>query len=339
MANFRKGTDAAVEASKMGGGSKFSKLEFFSIKDAKDPRRVVRFVTDCDDWITTTMHPSQPTRPAPANFKGKWPARMGAVCRMDSNHGERTFPEHADCFHCLTPLPDGKPRAKNERTWALGILRTQEVNDQGNLVWVDQTKDFTTTKDGVETTEKVPAFVVFCMAYSNFWTTLEDQYKMRGTVLDRDFWITRKGFTMNDTDYGIVGNDPLYIDYGDGRGSVVYDFRDETLRAFYDIPDLGEYVANQASDDYYDRFFDTRHPQPSFGNDDEKSTNVTTPATEPSAADVKTIADRLSGGAQGYGPNAGATATVAAAPAAPAAAAVPGSATAVLPGTAAAPKS
>lgn len=315
MANFRRGTEQAEEASKSQGGSKFARLEYFTIKEEKDPSRIVRFLTDANEWITTTMHPSMPTRPAPAGYQGKWPQSMGAVCRMDADKGQRTFPEHADCFHCLTLQSDGKPRRKNERTWAIGILRQQNADG----TFSDVMKDVELKKeDGTVESKTMPFYVVFCQAWSNFWSTLDDHFKMRGTILDRDWKITRKGFTMNDTDYGIVPFDPVHVDLGDGKGSRVLDFRDADILKFYpDIPDLGEFVAHQASDEYYDRFFDTRRPQPSFGKEESAAasgpqTSVATPATEPAPASVQAIADRLTGIpgiAQGYGAQAGATTT------------------------------
>lgn len=317
-ANFRRGVEAAEEASKSQGGGRFNRLDYFTIKDAHDPTRIVRFITDADAWISTTMHPNMPTRPAPAGYTGKWPESMGCVCRMDSYKGQRTFPEYADCFHCITPDSKGKPRRKNDRTWAIGILRQQNPDKS----FSDVMRDVTITKDdGTEETTTIPHYVVFCQAWSNFWTTINDHYKIRGTILDRDWMITRKGFTMNDTDYGIVPLDPVNVMLPGKTEPQILDFRDEEILAFYtDIPDLGEFVADQASDEYYDKFFDTRHPQPAMKGSNNSGTadasanaaaTVSTPSTEPAPAAVSAIADRLQGVpgiATGYGAQAGTTA-------------------------------
>lgn len=363
--NFRRGSEAAEEASLSQAGGKFSKLDYFTIKDSKDPTRIVRFVTDVPQWITTTMHPNMPTRPAPAGFKGKWPEAMGCVCRMDSYKGQRTFPQHADCFHCITPQADNKPRRKNERTWGIGILREQypevvakmhpayspvigpdglpQLNPDGSpMVYAPNTPMLNpdgsqvmetvilmrdveriylhTKEDGTTEERKGPHYVIFCQAWSNFWSTLDDHYKMRQTILDRDWKITRKGFSMNDTDYGIVPFEPVTVLIPGTTEPRLLDFRDpEVLKIYSDIPSLGEFVANQASDEFYDKFFDTRHPQPSFGKDSAAAagaaaapaTAVVTPATEPAhVLAVQSIADRISGvpGVQnvtGYGPQAG----------------------------------
>ena len=320
--NFRRGTDAAEEASKLSQGGKFSRLDYFTIKDEKDPTRIVRLITDADAWITTTMHPNMPTRPAPTGYTGKWPQAMGCVCRMDSYKGQRTFPQYHDCFHCITPQTDGKPRRKNERTWGIGILRQQNADG----TFSDVMKEVEIAKDdGTKETRVEPHYVVFCQAWSNFRSTLDDHFKMRGTVLDRDWKITRKGFTMNDTDYGIVPFDPLMVLLPGTETPRVLDFRDAELLALYgDIPSLEEFVSNQASDDFYDRFFDVRRPQPAMTKDGaaaatgvaSAATAVVTPATEPAhVVAVQSIADRISGvpGVQnvtGYGPQAAASAPV-----------------------------
>jgi hypothetical protein len=301
MSAFRKGAKAAEDASKI-GGSKFSKTDYFAIKDEKDPVRIVRFLTDFDSWITTTMHPSMPTRPQPSGYKGTWPQSMGAVCRMDKSGGDRTFPEHDDCYHCITKYSDGAARKKNERTWAIGILREEITLADGSTGHKDKTKMVTYTKDDGTTEEREEiAYVVFCMAWSNFWSPIEAIAQMKGTCLDRDFRVIRKGFTMNDTEYSIAPYDPEYVDLGDGKGARVLDMRDADILARYqDAPDLEGFISNQASDEFYHRFFDVRFPFPASktgagasGAAGANPAGVTTPTNDVPVADLQALANRL----------------------------------------------
>lgn len=309
---FRTGADVADEAAKAAkaaAGKRFAQLEWFSIKE-KDPQHFknVRFVTDLPGWITVKMHNNQPTRPAPVGHTGNWPQRMSAVCRRDEDPKthERTFPDHADCYFCDEVKQkggkhDGKPVWPIDRTWGIGIERVEDgtKNADGSPHLVDKMVEVTRTIDGKEETALEPCYLLFVMSYGNFWGILHGIGQMRGTVVDRDFRITRTGFEMNDTEYRFSPFDPQMCTMPDSSQRQ-FDMRDPEILAYYDIPDLGEQVERQASDDYYDRFFDVRHAQPtSKGTTGEQTTapspDIQTPSGDVSPEQLASLVARVSG--------------------------------------------
>lgn len=270
--SFRKGAEAAKEAASKSGGSAFARTHFFGIKDGE--RAVVRLLTDYNDWLVVSQHSMVPTRPAPADFTGNWPASNTAVCRKDVAFTG----VYADCFVCDHVQIKGKPAKAVQRSWALAVLR-EEVTEGGRLVgYRDQVRKVAEMRDGkptgVEIEEK--AIVVINMAYNNFFNALEGYSSIYGTVLDRDYLIKRTGGGL-DTQYQIVPLDPITL--ADGRR---FDLREPDLMARYQpLPDLEAIVTERSSDDYYARFFDVRLPQPT-----SQSAGTSNPAVAAAQAEV-----------------------------------------------------
>lgn len=320
MASFRTGADKAQEAAKSsGGGAKFARFDYFRIpKEDKDkkPYRDIRFLTEFADndlglqaWITVAMHNSQPTRPAPAGYKGNWPQRMSAVCRNDKHDGQRTFPQFPDCCFCdylkqKGGKHAGKPIYAADRTFALALLREEDGtrNPDGTPHLRDAMQTVKRTINDVETEVEEPIILLIVQAYSNFWGGAHGIAAMKGTALDRDYRVTRIGWEMNDTDYQIAPHEPQTCTWPDGRVTPL-DFRDPEIRACYDIPDLAEIVEKQASDDYYARFFDDRMPQPAMDAADhtgggptvEPSAAIVTPTNDVTPERLRSLTDRING--------------------------------------------
>jgi hypothetical protein len=327
---FRTGAQEAEKAAEKAKGGSFTTVEYFSIKEGEYPNNTVdiRLLTEVDGWITVAQHPSLPTRQQPEGYKGKWPAFMTGVCRKDEHDGERTFPQFSDCWGCdVYRDKDGKPAKKQDRTWGLGILREEYRLPTGQMALRDKMREVSFERDGQTVTETRPHYVVFNMAWSNFWSPIKAVADMKGTCLDRDFRVRRTGFTMNDTDYQIAPHDPMQVTMPDGSMRNL-DFRDPEILAFYpDIPDLGEFIFERASDRHYDRFFDTRHPQPTFGKEGDANAapgqgQPAAPSNDVDPNRAAALAERLQGTlggtaaaqapaappAIGYGPQAGSAA-------------------------------
>lgn len=258
---FRKGAEAAEKASKSGN---FQRTEFFGLDDGESA--IVRFITDADAWIVVNQHQNVPTRPKPEGVE-KWPERMGAVCRKDEAF-EGMF---EDCYICdCIKQGNGKKYPNSARTWALACLREEVIGDgtkklggaamKGKKVgYRDVIREVQKTDDKGEATGDVikeKAVVVVNLGFKNFFSIMQGFASHYGTVLDRDYSIKRKGDGL-DTTYNIVPLDPVGLD-----------LRDPDTLAKYDIGiDLEAVISERASDNYYDRFFDVRHPIPARDSD------------------------------------------------------------------------
>lgn len=254
---FRKGADAAEEAAKR---RSFQRDHYFSLDDQESC--ILRFITDEPDWITVLQYNFVPTKPAPKDKDGKpferWPKSMSAVCRRDP-----AFEGIYDDDYIGENIID--PRTKKlfkpqPRVWALACLR-EEVKEDGRVVgYRDKVREVEVTRkgdDGRETTETVKekAIVIVNMAQKNFFGILAGFARRYGTMLDRDYYIKRKGDDQNTT-YEIVPLDKI-------EG---HDLRDPETAAKYVPPTpLEEIVAARASDEYYGRFFDPNWTEPEEG--------------------------------------------------------------------------
>lgn len=299
MANFGRGGQAARdEASKKQFGD-FKKTKYLQLKDGESI--VIRLIDDSNEWPYVYQHSFVPTKGAPPDWqkdvkdadKKQWPTAMGAVCRKQKNpdNGELVFPEYeGECFIC-----DHMENPKNKRgkyypavkLWARALVReevrgTQAAVDKGlcpaskigkiigfrdKMVEEQQTDD-----DGkVTSTKKVPEIIVINQSSKNFFGGIQAVWDTYGTVLDRDFRITRRGEGL-ETEYDIVAMDPM--DYKNAEGEVVrWSLEDPEIKAQYDkFVDLEEIISEQASDQRFDTFFDNRpgHEHPQTKKNDEK---------------------------------------------------------------------
>lgn len=228
--------------------------------------KVIRFVTDEQDFRETNQHFVN-TKKAPSDYPSdkKWPTRMGSVCRQSPGFDaiyDECYIDIADEF-----LVEGKkgPYHKKPglRLWAVAVERepltgTEEMAKAGLIeayevgstvgyqdVLVDREVDGKTLKE--------PKFVVLNFGLENFFNSVLGSHNAYGTVLDRDYKVTRKG-AGTDTDYIIAPLDKQK--HTDGKP---FDLRRPDLAEQYKIPfNLDEIIANLASDEYYEWFFDRR---------------------------------------------------------------------------------
>lgn len=238
---------------------------------------VVRWVTDEGDWRETRQHSFVNTKDAPADLPEgkKWPAKMGGVCRQSPGFDQ----VYDECYICEAPQyrkEDAKGRLRKPyaglRMWAVGVVRepvigTKEMADRGEIQayevgspvgYVDATYDKEIYENGEATgkTEKRKKFVVANFGLDNFFNALLGFFNVYGTVLDRDYKITRKG-AGTETEYEIAPLDKEKITLN-GR-EVPFDLRNPEIAKDYEIPfNLDEIIGNLASDEYYEWFFDTR---------------------------------------------------------------------------------
>ena len=245
---FSRGGDAAEAGMKSGS---FNREVFFSLDDGEGC--YIRFVTDEPEWISVDQYAFLPTKPAPAAWTGAWPKNISAVSRADVNvNGEKTFAPlgYADDFiaeHMRDK--EGKPYKPSKRVWAYVCMR-EEVRENGVLVgFRDKTREVSYEKDNATVTEVVKDIRICNLGWKNFFAPINGFAKKFGTVLNRDIWVKRKGMGQNDTTYEVVPMDP----------TPGWDLRDPSIAAQYPVDKpIEDLVVYRTSDDYYNRFFDTR---------------------------------------------------------------------------------
>lgn len=252
---LRRGGEGAQEAAEAAGGGRFQKVHYFSLE--KDETAVLRFLTDSPDWIYVNQHQFVPTKPKPAGYDKKWPKSMTAVCRKDPAFAAM-YPD--GCYVCDGDIVNdyGKPIKPNPRVWALACRR-EEVKEDGKVVgYRDATREEEEFKDGEATGKKITVkdIVVVNAAFSNFFGALQGYYSVFGTVLDRDYHITRTK-DGKDTDYNIIGLNPIQDPRFEGG---VYDVRvPEVAERYKNDIDLVKVITEKTTDEFYGRFFDPRY--------------------------------------------------------------------------------
>ncbi len=277
-----QGAEAAREAFKNSQVS-FDKTDFFGLDGspaavaAGTNSAIIRMLSDhvavpgVVPWISVTQHSMVPTKPKPADHEGSWPKSMGAICRNDKIFKAK----YGDCYiDTMPPEPGKKNRNPSSRTWALAVLREEVLGSKemvaagqipesmlGQVVGIrDKTKEVAEVdKDGKPTgeTKVVKQYVKVNQGWKNFFAPLAGIAGRNKTVLDRDIYISREGEGANDTVYTPMPLDPIVFPEGHKFAGKVFDLRDAEQRAeFYpDAPDLRKLVAEQASNEYFNRFF------------------------------------------------------------------------------------
>ncbi|MFE0490173.1 hypothetical protein [Streptomyces griseoaurantiacus] len=266
---FNRGGTAAEQAEKEANVSSGGRRgpDYLSLKE-DGSSTVLRLLTDHDDWIWVDQHSFVPTKPGPKDAE-KWPKAMTSVCRKD-----RAFAGHYnDCYICDAKLKNsfGKLASPRVRVWALAIEREIVRGDgsealggpakQGVVVGIRDKIDEVDElgADGKPTGVKLqyPRILVINQPMKGFFSHFKALHGLYGTVVDRDFSITRSG-TGTDTEYKIVPIDPV-ADPATGQnlikpGTPIWE---KYLQAVAEREiSLDAIVADKASDEYYARFFD-----------------------------------------------------------------------------------
>jgi hypothetical protein len=278
--SFRRGA-AAVQAASTSGGDfpSFQRTEYFSIKSGD--KAVVRFLTDYDSvadpngelvggWLGVKQHQNIKTKPQPADYKGtSWPQRMAAPCRRDPIFAS----VYSDCYICDVIKPaDPMVKAPSQRLYALAVVREPVMVD-GKQTYRDATRTVTRKSDGGEVSTEEKRIVVVNMGKKNFFDPLSAYANRYGTILDRDYEITRHGDQL-DTTYLIIPEDQQQATKADGTVEV-YDLREDEFMANY-FPEaievgyakasdlhLEPVITDKTTDDFYGRFFDPTWNNPS----------------------------------------------------------------------------
>jgi hypothetical protein len=255
-------------------------------------------------WLTIRQHGGVPTRPKPDwidDDKG-WPPRMGVVCRHHRAKGVKGAPplysimpdsEIEECYPCdRMKNKEGKSFRATPRGWAIAVLREEVVEDGEIIGYADKTR--VVDRDGKEVEEK--AFVICNMGWNNFFTHLKNYGEHYGTVLDRDYKITRTG-KDKDTKYGIIPVDPLPAPKGSEFKH--FDLRDPVVFERYaDCPyDLDEEIMAQAEWNWHRRWFDPSYTPPKRDADEKgaPAAEQTKPKNDAEEADVGAMASRIKG--------------------------------------------
>ena len=122
-------------------------------------------------------------------------------------------------------------------------------------------------EDGKTVTKVVPVVGILHQAPRNFWAGagIYDAFEKRGTLLDRDYTITRRGAKL-DTTYTAYAEDVSEMDL-----SKFDEFK----------PDLEELLTRQASKQYYDKFL--------YGIEETKDGDKPSSDSELTQEDLETI--------------------------------------------------
>lgn len=284
--------------------------------------KIIRLVTDEDEWAEAKQHNFLNTKPAPKDLpEGKsWSKKRGGVCRYTlvakrAANGEivrRAW--YDDCYACdemWLPGKDGKPDyhpRPTPRQWAWAVEReevlgTQEMADAGEIEPYEVGtpvgyKDVEVErKDAEGNTYLDKKWLLLNFAMENFFDKFLGYKNVHKTVVDRDYKVTRKG-SSTDTDYEVIALDPIDVEL-DGK-KVRFDLRRPEFREQYKEPKpLFDIIAEQASDEYWEWFFDARVEsswEKRFGKKEDAkgdggSTSDTTDA--PTAADESQRSETL----------------------------------------------
>jgi len=266
--SFRRGGSAAEQAEKEANVSSSGRRgpDFFGLKEDGEST-VIRLLTDHDDWIWVDQHSFVPTKPGPKDAE-KWPKSMTSVCRKDN-----AFEGHySDCYICDAKLKNsfGKVATPRIRVWALAIERELVRGDgsealggpakQGVVIGVRDKVDEVDElgADGKATGNKLsyPRIIVINMPMKGFFSHLKAIHGLYGTVVDRDFQVTRSG-TGTDTEYKFAAIDPIRDATGTNVVAPGTPAWDKYLQAVNEREiSLEAIVADKATDEYYARFFD-----------------------------------------------------------------------------------
>lgn len=241
----------------------------------KDNTIYIRFITDWTETLNVLTHSGVKTKPKPADLDedAKWPASMSASCRNDKGFAGM----YNGCYICDNKLPSsfGGTASPRVRVFGLAVLRepvkgTQQMFEDGQIkenqigriiafktakreVMIPIMKDGEPVKeDGKIKTKTVeqPAFVVISKGMKNFWGSLKPFYNEDGTLCDRDYSITQSKEGQDMTFIFRPMSPTEDFQPGTDKWDQLIDALHETEQ--YDLEDI---IIEQASDDYFNRFF------------------------------------------------------------------------------------
>src|SRR4051812_10804457 len=208
----RKGLDKVNEVAQR---QTFSGQKNTFINWGADETKTIRFLTEGDEIALTSLHEFVLTH------DGK---RNSFVCR-------REIEGVTECELCDSL---GKPR---ELALAAAVVRVAAKED-GKTVFKTLTEEVEIEEDGKTITKVVPVVGIMRQAPRNFWGWVYKAYDKHGTLLDREYTVTRRG-KQKETTYNFFPEDKQDLDLS-------------KFEAY--LPDLEEFLTWQSSDEYYDRY-------------------------------------------------------------------------------------
>lgn len=310
---FGRGGDAAQEiedALNASRGGSFAKIHYLP-NIGKDKSLVLRYITDEPDWFNIMVHGGAQTKNAPSDYPAdrKWPGSMPATCR----HDKAFAGIYNDCYICDHEVMGnyGKPSKPTLRVTAIACLREEvlwtpalvaEYSADPALIgkragMKDVTREIAEVDDKGEPTGKTrvePALVLVQKAMKNYFGGLRSIAKnYDNTICDRDFIVQQRN-EEKDVEFHHI---PLPPD-GLAPGTEAWNrYADAMVTQKLDI---GAFLSDRASDDYYARFFDpTKTPAPRKGKDDstagaqDAAPQEAKPSNEPSPDRLEAMKARV----------------------------------------------
>jgi hypothetical protein len=335
MPSFVTGAEAAKEQAESTRGGNFPKVHYLGLKEDEQIR--VRFLTEQrhltstnpnDSWISVLEHAMVPTRDAPTGYSGTWPKQMSAVCRTQAAFDGW----YNDCFICefvKNNFNTAKPAKPGSRTWTVCVVRVPITDASGKIVgYDDATREEAVMVDGVpsSTMVTVPDVRLVNFGWDNFFKVLAGFDRAYGTLMDRDYSIrrtTKMVGTNKVADYQIIPVDKTWLlpPSPEHPTGIYWDLSVDGLTAmnaalpsgsaplslgtmYPNVPDITNIIVERTTDDYYNRFFDVRNPQPvrksnaegDAGATDSGATAAAAQAAPPPNADaMAALAARIKG--------------------------------------------
>lgn len=270
---------AAVESSR---GSDGPSTNLITWKDGET--RILRFISD--EPVTMGFH---------SWFRCPDGKRRDFACANDLV-GEAKH----DCPICKMTYVDEKTgKTKNfwPSTQSLGLVVDREpVLDRGRMVFVrDKIREesITIKKNGEEKTyTDVPEIGMIKQSIGNFWNDLAAYYARYGTIVDRDYEITRRG-SKTDTKYTIV---PVEVDEElrvlDGKFTDIEKTRELIANRYKDAvdshPSVIEYIERMGNKKRYDSLLNAAPSEES-----SESEEAATSTSESSDSEMSSFEARL----------------------------------------------
>jgi len=304
-AAFNRGDTAAKELAESQRKGSFPRAKYLGMKDGESI--AVRFLEEREDWLNVLVHILPPTRPMPQGYVGNWPDAMDATCRHDPQFKSFGFDDCYICDNYRNNRDASKPAKAAPRTWTICVVREPIIVNGKRVGFKDAVREEIEMENGKpkmvggqQVTHMVPDVRIVSFGWDQFFKTLQGHSIAYGTTMDRDYFIrrgTKKVGSFDAADYGITPMDKVPVD-PEQMPDVVWDLSADGLVAlskalgmpvsieslYPNLPDIGAIVTERISDDYYDRFFDIRHPQPVRKTDAEQDGGSPTAGADVAAA-------------------------------------------------------
>lgn len=256
----------AEQKAKSSGRSKSLKPGFFKLDEGDTI--TLRFVEEGYDWLGPKQHSFVQTKEEPADYKGNWPNSVNAVCRYDD------LIDADECYICDNRVENnyGNFSYPSRKVYTLAQVREPVYGDgtanmggpdmKGRILfYVPKMMEV----DHPETGKKIeiPEFIIINQNLENFANPLEVHLLDYGTILDRDYRVTRMGSGVK-TSYSFnpvpTGKDEDFVPGTDEWKTYV----EEPLELM--SVTLEDDLKYKGSEDFYARWIDPNKEIPSSGN-------------------------------------------------------------------------